>query len=224
MSDRKETPPERPVEPTTRLWVERAVREIQGGHVDRFEELFNEYFTPCVRWFQKRGCPEERARDLAQTTMLRVYNGIGSFRGEASFETWLYRIAGNLWKNELRDRATPRGKAEKNAVAIPPTGWQDEEETGMSRPSEPADPAPDPLEQALEREDVKRLAEAIEQLPARMRQCFSFRSQGLAYRDIAQLMNVTTDTVKKQLIAAKERLRLQLGSAIQLLSVFLFGG
>lgn len=229
MPNRQETPPVNPVEPPTRLWVERAVREIQNGDMDRFEEVFNAYFPICLRYFLHRGCSDDRARDLAQDALLRVYTGIAGFRGESSFDTWFFRLLGNLWKNELRHvHETAQGQAEKNAVAIPPTGWQDEEETGMSRPKEPVDSAPDPLEQALEgeleREKVRRLDEALEQLPARMRQCFHFRKQGLPYGDIAKMMNVTTDTVKKQLSAAKHRLRVLVGTAIQLLGVFLFGG
>ncbi|NJP07908.1 MAG: hypothetical protein HC837_20935 [Chloroflexaceae bacterium] len=95
--------------------------------MDRFEELFGEYFPICQRYFLHRGCSDERAKDLAQDALLRVYNGIGGFRGEASFDTWFFRLLGNLWKNELRHvLESAQGQAEK-------TPWRFHRQDGRMR-------------------------------------------------------------------------------------------
>ena len=60
------------------------------------------------------------ADDLAQETFLRVYKNLRSFRGEAKFSTWLYRIAYNVFREDARQR--------KELVGIDESNWQDEQD------------------------------------------------------------------------------------------------
>src|SRR5215210_9591525 len=77
------------------------------------EELFQQYYRPVVAFFTRRGFSVEESRDLAQETFLRVYKHMESFRGESSVETWLFQIAGNLYKNTLRTRQTLKRDAQE---------------------------------------------------------------------------------------------------------------
>ena len=224
MRDRQKPPSTRPLGPPPRLWVERAVREIQAGHhVERnLENLFKEYTAICVRKFQGKGCTKEDAEEMAQKTLMRVYRGIAGFRFEASFDTWLQQIAENVWKNELRRHQSFTGQAEQRTVAMAAPGWQDEEVSGMP-PIEIKDPAPDPGEDALFKEKVERCERTLSELPNRVRQAFSLQQQGFTYREIADLMGITPDTVKKHLAKARERLKWLLVSALWLLGALLLG-
>lgn len=176
---------------------------------ERFHEVFETWFEPVLRLFVRRGIPRDSARDLTQETFLRVYRGFERFRGEASLRTWIFHIAGNVWRNEVR-----RLRAEKRE------GWEVSlQALTESGPALPADclfegwgGAPGALDEILADEKKRRLYTALDNLPARMRRCVLLRIHGnLKYREIAVLMGTSIETVKSQLSQAQGRLERELG-------------
>ena len=186
---------------------QRLVELIQAG-IDReanFQRLFKLHERRLHIFFARRGFPGE-ARDLAQEVFLRVHRGIGSFRRDAQFKTWLFEIADHVFQNELRRRSTAKRQGDEISID---SGGQDEE--GKPAAFEPPPQQPRALEDVLKRERTERLSRAIEALPPKMRACFQFRyGQGRKYEEIAVLMNVSVDTVKAHLHQAKQRLKLDL--------------
>jgi len=67
-----------------------------------FRSAFEQYFGVVCSYFSRKGCSREESSELAQETFLRVYKNIDSFRGDANFETWLYQVSANLYRNTLR--------------------------------------------------------------------------------------------------------------------------
>jgi len=182
--------------------VEQLVREIQAGRSpeENFERLFDRYCSPVTHFFVNRGFSDQEAEDLAQDSLLRVYRNIGRFRFEASFDTWLFQIAGNVWKNALRSQATRKRQADRISL--------DQVLDPEEREPEPEDPSDGPLEQALADERTRLLHAALDTLPPKMRACMLLRlGQGMKYHEIAAVMRVTIATVKSQLSAAQKRLR-----------------
>lgn len=176
---------------------------------DRFHEIFATYFDPVFRLFLRRGIPRESARDLTQETFLRVYRGIERFRGEASVRTWVFHIAANVWRNEVRRLRTEKREAQEVSLqALTESGPQiaaDRRFAGWAG-------EPGALEEILEDERRKKLHEALRNLPARMRRCVLLRIHGgLKYREIAVLMGTSIETVKSQLSQAQGRLETELG-------------
>ncbi len=176
---------------------------------NQFRHVFETWLEPVLRLFVRRGVPREVARDLTQETFLRVYRSFGRFRGEASLRTWIFHIAGNVWRNEVR-----RLRAEKRE------GWEVSlQGLAESGPAIPADRrfegwggAPGALDEILADEKKKHLYTALENLPARMRRCVLLRIHGnLKYREIAVLMGTSIETVKSQLSQAQDRLERELG-------------
>jgi RNA polymerase sigma-70 factor (ECF subfamily) len=157
------------------------------------EELFRRYHRPVVAFFMKRGFSSEDSRDLAQETFLRVYSKWDSFRGESSVETWLFQIASNLYKNTLRGQQTQKRDAQElslDAVVELETGERD------------------PLRVVLTEEETRLLRDAMETLPPQMQQAVLLRvGQDLKYREIAELMHVSIETVKAHLYQARQHLR-----------------
>ncbi|HET9225313.1 MAG TPA: RNA polymerase sigma factor [Thermoanaerobaculia bacterium] len=194
-----------PDDPTQRL-----VELIQAG-IDReanFGRLFKLHERRIQIFFARRGFPGE-ARDLAQEVFLRVHRGIGSFRRDAQFKTWLFEIADHVFQNELRRRST--GKRQGDEISID-SGGQDEE--GRPGPFEPPPEQPRALADVLKRERTERLSRAIQDLPPKMRACFQLRyEQDRKYEEIDILMNVSVDTVKAHLHQAKLRLKLDLSES-----------
>lgn len=164
------------------------------------EELYQRYYRPVVAFFMRRGFSREDSRDLAQDTFLRVYKNVEEFRGESSFETWLFQIAGNLYKNRLRSQGTLKRDAQEVPLETP------EGEPVAERSEDGAED--DPLESMLSEERAKVLRKALQDLPPQMRQAVLLRvDRDLKYREIADLMSVSIETVKAHLYQARQQLR-----------------
>lgn len=163
------------------------------------EELYQRYYRPVVAFFMRRGCGREESRDLAQETFFRVYKNMGKFRGESSVETWLFQIAGNIFKNELRSQGTLKRDAEEVSM---------EASDGKQATEVPDEGGQGALEAMLTRERERVLREALEELPPQMKQAVLLRVDGdLKYREIADLMRVSIETVKAHLYQARQQLR-----------------
>jgi RNA polymerase sigma-70 factor, ECF subfamily len=191
---------------------QRLVELIQDG-IDpegNFERLFKLHDRGIHNYFLRRGLSAEEARDSRQEVFMRVSRGLGSFRGESQFRTWLLEIADHVYQNELRRRST--GKRKGKEISLD-TGGQSEDGEGPARFEPPPQP-PKALDEVLKREQTERLSRAIGDLPPKMRACFQLRyGQGRKYEEIAVLMNVSVDTVKAHLHQAKQKLKIQLSDA-----------
>jgi len=169
------------------------------GREESYRLLFNRFYWPLFRFFEHRGFSTEECQDLIQETFLRVYRGIGAFRGEARWEHWLFRIAANTAVKAVRHRT-----AAKRA--------------GHDVPLEDQDPgeAPAPLRQLLGKEMRETLSQAVAGLPAQMQRCVRLRVfQDLDYDEIAEILQISPSTVKVQLFKARKRLRLELGNSFE---------
>lgn len=190
---------------------QRLVELIQAGidPEDNFGRLFDLHARRVRNYFLQRRLSTEEARDFTQEVFLRVHRGLGSFRGDAQFRTWLLEIADHVYQNELRRRSTAKRQGKEISLD---TGGQGEE--GEPAPFEPPPPPPKALDQMLQRERVEQLSRAIEDLPPKMRACVQLRyGQGRKYEEIAALMNVSIDTVKAHLHQAKQKLKIELSDA-----------
>lgn len=194
--------------------------EVLEDEEVRFRRLFERYYWSIAGFFAKRGLSPEECQDLTQETFLHAYRGMAGFRGETSEATWLFAIAANLWRNEIRRRTAKKRAVESSPLDVvlyrnggtPPDDSEVHE--GMDRPKAvefpPQEPTPSRI--ALERERAKLLQEAMANLPPQMRQCLFLRfGQDLKYREIAELMRISLDTVKSHLHQARYRLRQELG-------------
>lgn len=180
-----------------------------AGREESFRTLFERFYWPLFRFFEHRGFSREECQDLIQETFFRVYRGIGTFRGDARWEHWLFRIAANTASKALRHQtAAKRSGREVPCVA---------DEMGDSPPSAAggcprgAD-APVPLRELLGKEMRELLTQAVDGLPAQMRRCVRLRVfQELDYDEIAAVLEIAPATVKVQLFKARKRLQLELG-------------
>ncbi len=173
------------------------------GSTEDFEHLFERYYRPVNYFFANRGFSNDECRDLTQETFLGVYKGIRRFRRDASVETWLFTIAGNIWRNALRSRSAEKRDAQEISLA----GLIDEGGQ-IAGDQASGSEALGPLNDALAEERVRCLREAMAELPAQMRRCILLRvDQDMKYREIAAVMQISVDTVKSQLFQARERLK-----------------
>jgi RNA polymerase sigma-70 factor (ECF subfamily) len=201
------TGPEDPsVEERRNVWVDR----WQNG-IDReesFHQIFRQYYRLVRSFFAKRSRSEEEIEDMVQETFCRVHRNLDHFRGESKFETWLFQVSTNVYKNAVRSQTTQKRDAQE-------VSWDDlatssgigEEAVLVGEPRETG-----PLDDLLERERSQVLHCAMQELPPQMRRCVELRvTQDMKYREIAALMNVSIDTVKAHLFQARQLLKKKLG-------------
>jgi RNA polymerase sigma-70 factor (ECF subfamily) len=185
------------------------------GDVERFRALYVRHYSQVVRFFRVRGFAGDASRDLAQETFARVFRGIRAFRGESRFETWLFKIAINVYLNELRSRKVKRSTQEMSLeLAVPgegvlPSAASEDESNESVLVTDPAlvDRESGALETVLAAERMRMLGEALNDLPPQMRQCVLLRLQDLKYEEIAVAMRISIQTVRSQLHEARVRLR-----------------
>ncbi len=161
---------------------------------DAFEKLFREHHPRVYGFFAKKGYSHQDCENLTSETFLRAFRAFGEFRGEAKPSTWLYKIAVNLWRNRLRDRAAAKRAGVE--VPIPDEGH------AQSTFQEPAH------DQGIRAERRRLLKAAIEELPAQMRRCVWLRVyQERSFAEIAEILDVTEGTAKSHFSRARARLQ-----------------
>jgi RNA polymerase sigma-70 factor (ECF subfamily) len=134
---------------------------------------------------------EDDARDVVQDAYLRAYRGLGSFRGDAQFTTWLYRITANCSANLLARRA--RTRTEVLADDAPVVDVQ---------------PEHDPEGRVAGEDDRARVARALAGLPWRLREVIVLRDiYDLPHRAIATELGISEAAAKVRLHRARRRLR-----------------
>ena len=171
------------------------VRAFLDGDERAFGELVKRYDGRLVNFVYRTVGDRERAQDLVQETFVRVYRHLRRFDQSKKFSTWIYTIAGNLAKNELRNRS-------RNPLILFQTirrNWEADH-----RPLEWEDSSfkPDDL---YRRRFLKELVEkAVVELPEHHRIVFVLRElEGKTYEEIAEITGCNLGTVKSRLNRAR---------------------
>jgi len=165
----------------------RLIERIKNGDMVAFNQIVEKYRNRLMSVIFRMIQSSEEAEDIVQETFLRVYQHRNSFDFRHCFSTWLYTIALNLARNELRKR-----KRFKFFDIFDMQGKEAEIAVEMKLPSN--------LPQALER--------AMENLPEKYKTAFLLRDvQELPYEEVAQIMNIPLGTVKSRVNRARAILR-----------------
>jgi RNA polymerase sigma-70 factor, ECF subfamily len=187
------------------LWL---IEQIQEG-VDveeNFRRLHERHYRRVHKFFLRKGFSPEESRDLTQDVFLRVFKGIGGFRRESRFERWLFEIVHNVLSNEVRRRHAD--KREGKETSLDAAKEDDSSGAAMELPSQD----PSVLDEAVARERLQALRQALASLPPQMRRCCELRYvKGFKYQEIAVLMKISIETVKAHLHQARKRLMDKLG-------------
>ena len=169
------------------------VRAAAGGDTEAFERLVRTYENKIYHLALRMCGSSEEASDIAQEAFLAAWRGLPSFRGEANFATWLYRLTSNAAIDYLR-----RQKKERGDMSL------DDEDLGLDA----VDTGPGPQD-AAERTEVRTaVAAGLQQLSEGHRQVLVLREiQGLSYEEIADVLEVDLGPVKSRISRARSALR-----------------
>jgi RNA polymerase sigma-70 factor (ECF subfamily) len=162
---------------------------VRGGERGAFDELVRRHersiYLLALRYL---GVPED-ARDVTQRAFVQAYRQLERFRGQASFRTWIYRIASNLSLDTLR----ARGREARLAAEL-------------------LEPAPVDGDKLGEREERVRLRKAVAELPPKQRLVVELRIfDELPFREVAEIVGSSEDSAKVNFHHALKRLRALLG-------------
>jgi len=171
------------------------VTAFLGGEERAFEELVVRYQTRLLNFIYRTVGDRERAEDLVQEVFIRVYRHLHRFDRSKKFSTWVYTIASNLAKNELRNRS-------RNPLVLFQTvkkNWQDED-----RPLEFEDSSTRPDDMYRKRHLRELVEDTVSKLPEHHREVFVLRElEGKSYEEIAEITACNLGTVKSRLNRAR---------------------
>lgn len=180
----------------------------RNGDRNSFAELVRRHHKPLVNFFFRMMWDRQRAEDFAQEVFLKVYTHAGTYEAQAKFTTYLYRVARNLWIDYLRVSGNhPRAQS----LDAPVDGAD-----GASAGSLVAGTDKRPDEILSERESIREVQVAIDQLPDEMRLVLVLsEQQGMKYQEISEVLGIPVGTVKSRMHNAIARLREILGVTIE---------
>jgi len=177
------------------------VEKARSGDRQAFAELVNRYSPRVYNLVRRILRNPQDAEDVLQETFLSAWEKLGSFDGNSSFFTWLYRIATNAALMKLRKEKHRRGD-----LTLEEPRFEEIERRALT------DWSRDPVSDLLDREAEKLLKGAIEELPDIYRTVFVLRDlEGLSTREVSELLAISEANVKMRLRRARLFLREKVG-------------
>ncbi len=174
---------------------EELMAQFQAGNENAYLEIVERFKERLFVFIYRFVGDKDLAEDLVQDTLVKVYTHRHAYREIARFSTWIYTIAGNLARTELRKRKR-RATFSMSALGL--------KERDYELPSE--DYAPSKVLEGTQTEKYIRMA--LARLPLHFRTVIILRDvQELSYEEISKIMKIPLGTVKSRVNRA--RLRLQ---------------
>lgn len=175
------------------------IAAAQGGDRTAFEQLVRLHADRLHAVVLRFATDADEAQEVTQEAFLRAWRGIGDFRADSQFFSWLYRIG----MNEAKRRAARRPPAGR-IVAL------------ADHPNQPADEGPGPARRLEQVELHRALERAIRGLPEDLREPLVLRDvQGRSTRDAAAIMGLREAAFKSRLHRARLAVRAQIADLLE---------
>jgi RNA polymerase sigma-70 factor, ECF subfamily len=172
---------------------------VAEGDEAGFNYLATKYHRPMIHFLYRMVGNQAVAEELAQEVFLRVYRARSSYRAEARFTTWLYRIATNLAVNHARDT-----RHERNAQTV----YLDQPDPETGTTPDVADDEPIAEQQLIRDERMAAIRKHVMALPERQRMAvLMHKYQGMDYRQIGEVLKLSESATKSLLFRAYQTLR-----------------
>jgi RNA polymerase sigma-70 factor (ECF subfamily) len=173
--------------------------ELKAGNMAGFDFLIQKYRKPIINFMYRMTRNQAIAEELAQEVFLRVYRSRETYRAEARFSTWLYRIATNLGVNQARDT-----RHERSASTV----YLDEADSDTGTTPDVADSTPDVESKLLRDERMAAIREHVMALPERQRMAvLMHKYEGMDYSQIGEVLKLSESATKSLLFRAYQTLR-----------------
>jgi len=175
---------------------EQLIKNFQNGDIQSYNRLVYKYRDRLINYVYGFTGDLTSAEDLVQDTFLKVYIKKDSYKEIAKFSTWLYTIAGNLAKTELRK--LKRRKTDTFTKLRKPDGRDFE-------PTPKADDSPEPI---IDDQEEELIRQGLLELEEDFRNIIILReNQELSYEVISKILRLPLGTVKSRINRGKLKLR-----------------
>jgi RNA polymerase sigma-70 factor, ECF subfamily len=173
--------------------------ELRAGNMAGFDFLIQKYRKPIIHFMYRMVHNQAVAEELAQEVFLRIYRSRETYRAEARFSTWLYRIATNLGVNHARDTRHERAAS---------TIYLDEADSETGTTPDVADTTPSAEANMLRRERLNAIRQHVLALPERQRMAvLMHKYEGMDYKQIGDILKLSESATKSLLFRAYQTLR-----------------
>ncbi|MCS6242876.1 MAG: sigma-70 family RNA polymerase sigma factor [Opitutus sp.] len=185
-----------------RLLVDR----FKSGDDAAFNEMVSRHWDRIYGMVHQLLRNQQDAEEVTQDAFIRAHRGLGNFRGEAAFSTWLYQIATNLarnrywyWWRRRRDQTVSFDQPVSDSNSTP---LSEVFSTDMATPGDIT----------VNQELVDHIALGMEKIGAKHREVLILRNvKNLSYEEIAAVLGISVGTVKSRIARARESLRAAIG-------------
>jgi RNA polymerase sigma-70 factor (ECF subfamily) len=190
------TAPEEPALPEE--GDERLLEGLREGNEAAYETLIQRFQQPVYNLVGRLlGDPSE-ACDVVQEVFLKVFRKVGSFRGESSLRTWIYRIA----MNEVHNHCRWNGRHRRQEVGL------ESGEGSYTCRDALTSPGDSPFDYALDHERRRLVEAALADLNPSFRSVVVLRDiEDLSYEEIARILRLPLGTVKSRILRGRDALR-----------------
>ena len=161
--------------------------------------LFEQLRAPVFRYLLRKTHDAARAEDLTQEAFLRLCRHLQDNRPLDNPKAWLFTVANNL--------AIDRNRVAGHEKDLDESAWKEIEEARSGRHA-------DPEKLLLQQERLDRLHMAILNLTPLQRQCLHLRAEGLRYREIAEILEISVSTVVDAVRRATVKLAREFGAEV----------
>jgi RNA polymerase sigma-70 factor (ECF subfamily) len=173
--------------------------ELRAGNMAAFDVLLAKYRKPIIHFMFRMVHNQAVAEELAQEVFLRIYRSRETYRAEARFSTWLYRIATNLGVNHARDT-----RHERSASTV----YLDEPDAETGSTPDVADQTPSAEAGMLRRERMNAIRQYVMALPERQKTAvLMHKYEGMDYKQIGEVLKLSESATKSLLFRAYQTLR-----------------
>lgn len=181
------------------------VQGLRTAQENAYEALIVRYQQPVYNLVYRLLNDSSDSSDVVQEVFLKVFRNIGSFRGQSSLKTWIYRIAVNEAHNHRRWFCRHR----KQEIGL------EREDDERSYQDTLSDPGRSPYQIAADDEAHRILEEAMQQLNPTFRAAIVLRDlEDMSYEEIADVLQIHLGTVKSRIMRGREALRRALSARL----------
>lgn len=182
------------------------VRQAQAGDLEAFDELIRRYQERIYATVYHMTSSHEDANDLTQESFIKAFRALGSFKGDSSFFTWLYRIAVNKTINFLKQRKN------RGAMSLNDLDFNAEHDPDLVSLISERTPRRDINLAELQ----EKLNEAMQRLSEVHRLVVTLHDiQGLPHEEIGRIMDCNVGTVRSRLFYARQQLQAYLADYVK---------
>lgn len=180
------------------IGMEALLKGLRTGEEAAYEYLVERFQQPVFNLVHRLIDDPGEASDVTQDVFLKVFRNVGSFRGQSSLKTWIYRIA----VNEAHNRRRWFGRHRRPEVEL------ESDENGKGWLGQLSDPGRSPYDLALNEEWRVAIDKALAGINPVFRTAVVLRDmEDLSYEEIADVLDVSLGTVKSRILRGRESLR-----------------